>query len=174
MEGGCCINFPQWSGVGLSPYLSSTAPHGRHSAVLSSIGVILGEASHLREKNIAVVNAGKTSKSWLAQLQPSIKLCRFTHLNHYQRLNSIWEETTVQKHGVLSANVVGRVRSNDSYHQAYSIYQVMDDGNHPTGRETFEMPGFVLHKEWHQILPTCVAKPQTQHRHEALRNLIMF
>lgn len=101
--------------------------------------------------------------------QNSIELCWFTHPNHYQKLSSSWEETTAQKRGVLSINVIGGVRSKDSYHQMYCIYRTINDGNNPTGRETLEVPGFVLQKRWYQILLTCAAKPQTQTRNEALQ-----
>lgn len=133
-----------------------------------------GKGLVLGEKNISIVNAWKISKSQLAEVQPSTKLCRFTHPNHYQRLNSIWEETIAQKCGVLSINVIGRVRSKDSYHQVYSLYWMINDGNNTTGGETFEMPGYVLQKGWHEILLTCAAKPQKQYRNEELRKLSVF
>lgn len=101
--------------------------------------------------------------------QNSIKLCWFTHLNRYRKLSSSWEETIAHKCGVLSINVIGGVRSKDSYHQMYCIYRMINDDNNSTGRETFEMPGFVLQKRWYQILLTCAAEPQTQNRNEALQ-----
>lgn len=101
--------------------------------------------------------------------QKSIKLCWFSHPNHYQELSSSWEETIAQKCGVLSINVIGGVRRKDSCHQTYCIYRMINDDNKPTGRETFEVPGFVFQKRWYQILLTCAAKPQTKNRNEALQ-----
>ena len=54
-------------------------------------------------------------------------------------------------------------------HQMYCIYRMINNDNNPTGRETFEVPGFVFQKRWYQILLTCAAKPQTQNSNEALQ-----
>lgn len=116
----------------------------------------------LRDTNIAVLSAGKTSESQLAEHHKIVLICSSRSLlKDEQQLRGnnctkvwcslCWCHWWAEEQGFIPSDV----------------YRMINGDNNAAGRETFEVPGLVLQNRWHQILLTCAAKLQTRKRNEA-------